>query len=77
MQRSSSTLPFDGSVLVHLDDHLIVLEDFDTHMIVLSEVANQLRKAGLTVNVGKSQFCIKDVEYFGFIVGDGTLHADP
>ena len=65
------------SVFVYLDDLLVVSPDFDSHMALLEEVATLLRKAGLTINVEKSHFCVKEVKYLGFIVGDGTLKTDP
>jgi len=43
----------------------------------LSEVVTQLRKAGLTINVQKSQFCLKTVDYLGYLVGEGTLQVNP
>jgi len=59
-------------VFVYLDDLLIISETFEKHMKVLREVATQLRSAGLTINVGKSRFCIKEVSYLGYLVGHGT-----
>lgn len=64
-------------VLVYLDDLLVLSSSFEEHLIHLTEVATQLRKAGLTINVQKSQFCIRKVDYLGFIVGEGTLHVNP
>lgn len=40
-------------------------------------VATQLRKAGLTINVQKSHFNLKNVDYLGYVVGEGTLHVNP
>jgi len=37
----------------------------------------QLRKAGLTINIAKSQFCLKKIDYLGYIVGEGTLQVNP
>lgn len=64
-------------VFVYLDDLLIISETFEHYLSVLSEVANQLRKVGLTINVRKSKFCIKEVQYLGYMVGSGTLRPDP
>ncbi|XP_023159122.1 uncharacterized protein LOC101459516 [Ceratitis capitata] len=64
-------------VFVYLDDLLIVSASFDDHMSILAEVAHELRRAGLTINVGKSKFCIREVKYLGYIVGNGTLRTDP
>ncbi|XP_036346282.1 uncharacterized mitochondrial protein AtMg00860-like [Rhagoletis pomonella] len=40
-------------------------------------MAKCLRYAGLTINIQKSKFCIKEVKYLGYIVGNGTLSVDP
>ena len=64
-------------VFVYLDDLLILSTTFDEHVVHLTEVASQLRKAGLTINVGKSHFALKEVKYLGYIVGEGTLKVDP
>lgn len=64
-------------VLVYLDDLLVLSSSFEEHLIHLTVVATQLRKAGLTINVQKSQFCLRKVDYLGFIVGEGTLQVNP
>lgn len=63
-------------VLVYLDDLLVLSNNFEDHLLHLSEVATQLRKAGLTINVQKSQFCLKTVDYLGYLVGEGTLQVN-
>lgn len=65
------------NVFVYLDDLLIVSKDFDEHMKHLHEVATQLRRANLTINVRKSSFAIRQVQYLGYIVGEGALRVDP
>jgi len=55
-------------VLAYLDDLLVLSNSF---------VATQLRKAGLTINVQKCQFCLKQVIYWGYLVGEGTLQVNP
>lgn len=64
-------------VFVYLDDLLVVSQTFDQHVLDLLEVASQLRKAGLTINVKKSKFGLSQVKYLGFIVGKGSLQVDP
>lgn len=64
-------------VFVYLDDLFIITETFEKHMSVLSQVAFALRNAGLTINAQKSKFCIKEVNYLGYVVGNGTLKTDP
>jgi len=52
-------------VFVYLDDLLILSQSFDDHLFHLLEVAALLRKAGLTINVKKSQFGLAKVKYLG------------
>jgi len=40
-------------VFVYLDDLLVLSDDFDSHMVLLQEIALCLRKANLTVNICK------------------------
>lgn len=64
-------------IFVYLDDLLLVSDSFDTHLDLLIEVAKLLRYAGLTVNISKCKFCMKEVRYLGFIIGDGVMKPDP
>lgn len=66
-----------SKIFVYLDDLLVVSKTFDEHLVLLSDVANRLRNAGLTVNIAKSRFCYKEVKYLGHIVGHGTIRPDP
>ena len=65
------------NVFCYLDDLLVVSPDFETHLRTLEEVALCLRKSGLTINLEKSRFCVGEVKYLGFVIGDGTLRTDP
>lgn len=65
------------SVFVYLDDLLIVSPDFSSHFETLKIVAKRLRDAGLTINMSKSNFCFRQVNYLGYIVGEGCLKTDP
>lgn len=68
---------FKNEVFIYLDDLLIVSESFEKHISVLKELALCLSKAGLTINVEKSKFCVKQVQYLGHIVGHGTISMNP
>lgn len=65
------------NVFVFIDDLLVVSPDFDSHMYCLQKVAECLRNANLTINVDKSKFCMKEIRYLGYIVGNGCLKTDP
>lgn len=64
-------------VFVFIDDLLVVSPDFETHMKSLQKVAECLKAAGLTINVDKSKFCMREIRYLGYIVGNGCLKTDP
>jgi hypothetical protein len=61
----------------YLDDLCVVSADFDSHLIVLLRLAEQFRKANLTLNIEKSNFCVTEVKYLGFIIGKGGISTDP
>ena len=66
-----------SNVYIYLDDLLVISSNFIQHMTILSEVADCLEKAGLTIGMAKSHFCFKEVKYLGFILGGGCLKTDP
>lgn len=66
-----------NSVFGYLDDLIIVSEDFATHLSVLVRLAQEFKKANLTLNVAKSKFCVTEVNYLGYIIGKGGIKTDP
>jgi len=60
-----------------MDDLLIVSDSIDSHLKALSSVGSCIRAAGLTLNVEKSNFCMKSVNYLGHKVGEGVVRTDP
>lgn len=68
---------FRNSVFGYQDDLIIVSEDFETHIAVLVRVAEQFRKANLTLNITKSKFCVTSVQYLGYVIGNGGIRTDP
>lgn len=64
------------TVFVYLDDLLVVSTDFNSHLESLKIVADCLKKAGLTINIQKSNFCFKEVNYLGFVIGEGCIKSD-
>lgn len=63
-------------VFVYLDDLLVTSSTFEEHLKLLELVADRLSQAGLTINIDKSQFCLKHVEYLGYVVGGGCLRVN-
>ena len=64
-------------VFGYLDDLCVVSADFSTHITVLVRLADEFKKANLTLNVAKSKFCVTSVKYLGFIIGNGGVSTDP
>jgi hypothetical protein len=64
-------------VMVYLDDLLIMTETFEEHIDLLTEVAYHIRKSGLTLNIEKSNFCLKEVSFLGYKIGYGEIKTDP
>lgn len=64
-------------IFVYLDDLLVISESFEKHIAVLKQLASRLALAGLTINVEKSKFCLKEVKYLGHVIGHGTIQTDP
>ena len=64
-------------VFGYLDDLIIVSETFDTHLATLVRIADQFKKANLTLNISKSNFCVVETPYLGYIIGNGGIKTDP
>ena len=60
----------DDGVIVYIDDILIYSDDEKTHVKLVQEVLSRLDKAGLGVNLRKSSFHIKKVEFLGYIISE-------
>lgn len=68
---------FDGKIFSYLDDIVICNETFDEHLSSLKWVENQLKYAGLTVNLEKCHFARPSLKYLGYIVDKYGLRTDP
>ena len=60
-------------VFVYLDDILISSVDKDEHRHHLREVFNLLHIAGLTINMGKSEFYKENLNFLGFNISKAGL----
>ena len=67
----------EPNVFKYLDDIIIVTDTFDKHLEWLDRVLNVLKKANLTINPDKSEFCCSEVKYLGFVVNRFGLQTDP
>lgn len=66
-----------SSVMVYLDDVIIISQDFDSHLETLDKVFNLLHAAGLLVSFDKCQFCRPELKYLGYVVDEIGLRPDP
>jgi len=64
-------------VFGYLDNLCIVWEDSLSHLAVLVRIANQFKKANLTLNIAKSHYCVTKVNYLGYVIGSGGITTDP
>lgn len=67
----------EPSVFYYLDDIIICTDTFEEHMRITEIVANRLRDAKLTINLGKSKFCCKELKYLGYLLTTKGLSTDP
>lgn len=65
------------AVFGYLDDVCIVSESFEEHLSILIRLAQQFKRANLTLNLNKSKFCVKRVQYLGYVIGEGGISTDP
>lgn len=65
------------SVFGYLDDVCVVSDTFEEHISILLRLSEQFKKANLTLNINKSKFCVRKVQYLGFIIGNGGISTDP
>ncbi len=56
-------------VRTYIDDLLILTSgSYDDHLAKLQVVLERLQKAGLHINVTKSNFCQHEIEYLGYVL---------
>src|SRR5690606_26339886 len=64
-------------VYAYIDDILIYTETLEDHWRILREVLERLKVAGLKISLEKSEWLRKEVQYLGYVIGQGTLKMDP
>lgn len=60
-------------VCVYLDDILIHGVEFDLTLLLLTEVLQRLKDAGLTLAIKKCRLFPKELLYLGYVVGEGNI----
>lgn len=68
---------FDSNLFCYLDDLIIISDTFEKHISILEKVFQQLKFAGLTINLKKSEFCKSRLRYLGFVIDKEGLRTDP
>ena len=65
------------TLLLYLDDVIIMAPDFQTHMNCLEQVLQRLDAAGLKLKPSKCKVLQKEVKFLGNIVGADGVATDP
>ena len=66
-----------SSCLVYIDDLIIPGKTFPEHLDHLRQVFQRLKGAGLRLKPSKCNFCLKEVEFLGHVVGTEGVRTDP
>ena len=65
------------TLLLYLDDVIVIAPDFPTHIARLREVLERFRKAGLKLKPKKCELIQEEVKYLGHIVSSTGVATDP
>jgi hypothetical protein len=63
--------------MVYLDDIIIYSETFGQHLEHLQVIFDQLKDAGLKLNLNKCVFVKEELEFLGHIVCNKGIQTDP
>ncbi|KAG0441665.1 Retrovirus-related Pol polyprotein from transposon 17.6 [Dictyocoela muelleri] len=63
-------------VKIFIDDLLISSNTIEEHYVYLKEVLNRLSKMNISINFGKSNFCLSEVVYLGNKISKYGIQAD-
>ncbi len=61
---------------VYIDDIIIYSQSVAQHFKDLQTVLHRLQEAGLTINLKKSKFCLKEITFLGHVVSINGITAD-
>ncbi len=62
---------------VYIDDIIIYSSTLTQHLQDLQAVFCKLKDAGLTINLKKSKFFLKEISFLGHVVSTQGIMADP
>ena len=57
----------------YIDDVVFYSDTWNEHFGIMYELFERLKKANLTVNLCKSDFCQATIKYLGHVVGQGSV----
>jgi len=77
MDHIFQELKMKGYVIVYMDDILIFSTTLEEYRNALKEVLEILWRNKLCVKLDKCEFHQNEVEFLGFIVGNGKIRMDP
>lgn len=63
-------------VFVYLDDIIVATNTFEQHFQMLDILQQRLRAAGLTISSEKSRFCMRRLNYLGYIIDENGVSPD-
>lgn len=77
MDRVLGGSELEPNVFVYLDDIIVISNTFEEHLDRLRDLAARLRAANLSINLQKSKFCVSEVAYLGYILGQTGIRPNP
>ena len=75
MEQVVHELPWK-TLLLDLDDIIVIAPDFETHLERLGEVLGCLRRAGLKLKPAKCELLQTEVGYLGHVVSQRGISMD-
>ena len=60
-----------------MDDIIVHSNTYDEHIKHLDAVLGKLTTAGFTINIGKCDFCKREIKFLGHVVSDKQVKVDP
>lgn len=64
-------------VNVHLDDIIVYSETIETHISLLQQIFERLRRRKFKLKISKCQFFMRQIEYLGFIINSDGCSPNP
>ena len=65
------------SVFIYMDDLLVSSNTIDEHIVILREVLDRLRMAGLKLKLKKCDFLKKEIVYLGHVISEEGVMVNP